>query len=55
VARTLYEETEASNEARQAAHAHRRLMAATGVSAPVRRPGKKDRRLIRRFIRSSEE
>jgi ribosome-associated heat shock protein Hsp15 len=55
LARTLYEETVASCEARQKAHEQRRLLAASNPVDPVRRPGKRDRRLIRRFIRGSEE
>lgn len=55
LARTLYEETAASSEARQKALAQRRLMAATNPVDPARRPGKRDRRLIRKFIRGSDE
>jgi ribosome-associated heat shock protein Hsp15 len=55
LARTLYEETVASCEARQKAQEQRRLLAASNPVDPVRRPGKRDRRLIRRFIRGSEE
>ena len=54
VARGLYEETDASVEAREAAKEQRRLVAASRGLDPVRRPGKKDRRLIRRFIRGEE-
>ena len=55
LARTLYDETEASIEARQSGREQRRLMAATRPVDPVRRPGKRDRRLIRRFIRNSDD
>ena len=55
LARTLYEETAASITARQNAREQRRLMAATRPVDPPRRPGKRDRRLIRRFIRNSDE
>ena len=52
---TLYEESLASVEAREKAREDRRLMAATRVMDPVKRPGKRDRRLIRRFIRGDDE
>ncbi len=55
LARTLYEETEASIEARQNAREQRRLMAASRPADPGRRPGKRDRRLIRKFIRNSDD
>ncbi len=55
LARTLYEETEASIEARQNAREQRRLMAASRPAEPLRRPGKRDRRLIRKFIRNSDD
>lgn len=55
VAVTLYEETVASLEAREKVREQRRLMAATRGLAPVKRPGKRDRRLIRRFIRGDDE
>lgn len=50
---TLYEETEASRAARDAAREMRRLTA-QGVQAPAGRPSKKDRRKIIRFIRGDE-
>lgn len=55
LARTLYDETEASIEARQNAREQRRLMATIGPALPERRPGKRDRRLIRKFIRNSDD
>lgn len=55
LARTLYDETAASIEARHIASEQRRLMAATGVVKPVRRPGKRDRRLIRSFMRDGDD
>jgi ribosome-associated heat shock protein Hsp15 len=55
VARALYDETEASLKAREAAREQRRLMAAVGGLDPVRRPSKRGRRLIRRFIRGEDE
>ena len=55
LALTLYEESVASIEAREKVREERRLMAATRVMDPVKRPGKRDRRLIRRFIRGHEE
>jgi ribosome-associated heat shock protein Hsp15 len=55
LARTLYNETEASLQAREAAREQRRLMAAVGGLDPVRRPSKRGRRLIRRFIRGEDE
>jgi len=55
LARTLFEESEASIKAREAAREQRRLIAASRGLDPVRRPGKRDRRLIRRFIRGEDE
>ncbi|MCK4839246.1 MAG: RNA-binding protein [Desulfobulbaceae bacterium] len=55
LARTLYDETESSLEARQLASEQRRLMAASRPVDPVRRPGKRDRRLIRKFIRNDDD
>jgi ribosome-associated heat shock protein Hsp15 len=55
VATTLYEETPESLKARERSREQRRLAAATRVMDPVRRPGKRDRRLIRRFIRGHDE
>lgn len=53
-ARNLYEETDASVKAREEAREQRRIIASSRGNDPVRRPGKKDRRLIRRFIRGEE-
>ena len=55
LARSLYEETNDSIKAREAAREQRRLMAASRGLDPVRRPGKRDRRLIKRFIRGEDE
>lgn len=49
-ARLLYEESEESKAARQAQSDFRR-MAHAGQKAPAKRPGKRDRRKIREFIR----
>jgi len=49
-ARQLYEETPESCSARERLRAERRLVA-RGTPAPPRRPGKRDRRLIKKFIR----
>ncbi|MCK5229185.1 MAG: RNA-binding protein [Desulfobulbaceae bacterium] len=49
-AQTLYEETEESIMARESLREQRRMLAAE-QSGPVRRPTKRDRRLIRNFIR----
>jgi len=46
----LYEESEASLKEREEQRAMRKLIRAPGVS-PSKRPGKKDRRKIREFIR----
>ena len=54
LARTLFEETENSLKAREASREQRRLIAASRGFDPVRRPGKRDRRLIKRFIRGEE-
>lgn len=53
VARTLYEETELSLQKREEQRKLRSLFHA-GQSAPSKRPGKKDRRKIREFIRKNE-
>ena len=50
VARTLYEETEESCSRRAAAREQRRLVRAP-ASRPKGRPGKRDRRKIREFLR----
>ena len=56
VARKLYEETEASIEAREKIREERRLRRlASPDSVFSKKPGKKDRRLIRRFIRGDSE
>ncbi len=52
-ARTLYEETEDSIAAREAHKEQRRLMAAER-GGPVKRPGKRDRRLIMDFTRKGK-
>ncbi len=49
VAQTLYEESEASREARAKAAAERKAMAAIGAVPNPGRPSKRDRRLIHRF------
>ncbi|MFZ5764657.1 MAG: RNA-binding S4 domain-containing protein [Thermodesulfobacteriota bacterium] len=51
VARTLYEETEASIAARLQCSEERRLQRLAGDLPPPKRPGKRDRRLIRSFTR----
>ncbi|MFZ5760807.1 MAG: RNA-binding S4 domain-containing protein [Thermodesulfobacteriota bacterium] len=51
VARTLYEETEASIAARLQCNEERRLQRLAGDLPPPKRPGKRDRRLIRTFTR----
>lgn len=53
VAQQLYQESPASRERREAAAEDRRLLA-TSQPAPARRPDKKGRRLIHRFIRKGE-
>lgn len=50
----LYEETPASLAARQAASEERRLFRQAGPQLPAGRPGKRDRRLIKKFIRKDE-
>ena len=52
-AQQLYEETEASLQAREADREQRRLLAADRA-APSGRPSKRDRRLIRSFIRKDD-
>ncbi len=54
VARTLYEESEESVDARQLQGEERRLQRMSRDFPPPKRPGKRDRRLIRTFIRKSE-
>lgn len=53
VAQALYAETEASRTAREQNSEMRRLQSA-GMAAPERRPSKRDRREIIRFIRDQE-
>ena len=56
VARKLYQETEESIAAREAISEERRLRRlASPDSVFVKKPGKKDRRLIRKFIRGSDD
>jgi ribosome-associated heat shock protein Hsp15 len=52
-AQLLYEETPESKAARLQVRENRRLLRAEGA-APPGRPGKRDRRLIRKFIRKEE-
>ncbi len=54
VARTLYQETEESIHKREEQHKLRSLFFA-GKSVPAKRPGKRDRRKIREFIRKDEQ
>ena len=53
LARTLYEETEESVQAREEQQKLRSLFYA-GQAVPKKRPGKRDRRKIREFIRKNE-
>ncbi len=53
LARTLYEETEESIAAREMTREQKKMMHMGHVS-PAKRPGKKDRRLIRSFTRKTE-
>lgn len=53
VARTLYEETQESKVARETSVAERRLQSLGRVFPPPKRPGKRDRRLIRRFTKKA--
>lgn len=53
VARTLYEETEESKTSRENQAAERRLFEFGRVFSPKKRPGKRDRRLIRRFTKKA--
>jgi len=50
----LYLETEASIQARELQKQQRRLGAAADLLAPLGRPNKRNRRLIRNFIRKDE-
>ncbi|MBI4792650.1 MAG: RNA-binding S4 domain-containing protein [Deltaproteobacteria bacterium] len=51
VARTLYEETEESKTMREKGMAERRLLNLGRDFPPPKRPGKRDRRLIRKFTK----
>jgi ribosome-associated heat shock protein Hsp15 len=51
-ARLLYEESEESLKSREEQREMRKLIRAPGIS-PAKRPGKRDRRKIREFIRKS--
>ena len=51
VARTLYEETEESKQAREMRGSERRLLNLGKSFPPPKRPGKRDRRLIRKFTK----
>jgi ribosome-associated heat shock protein Hsp15 len=53
VARTLYEESEESVDKREKQRQERSLFFA-GQTMPAKRPGKKDRRKIREFIRKND-
>ena len=55
VARELYRESEESVLAREKQREERRLRAEGPVVLPAKRPGKRDRRLIKRFIRGDDE
>lgn len=50
----LYEESEASRLEREKIREERRLLRQAGPIAPAGRPGKRDRRLIKQFIRKDE-
>lgn len=54
VAQTLYQESEASIAAREEYAEQRRLVAASGMHAPQKRPNKRDRRHIVRFTRRQD-
>jgi ribosome-associated heat shock protein Hsp15 len=51
VARTLYEETEESMTRREQGAEERRLLNLSRTFPPPKRPGKRDRRLIRKFTK----
>ncbi len=53
VARELYEETEASIQAREWKRKEGRLLSTGANSGPGKRPDKRQRRLIRKFTRKS--
>lgn len=50
-AQQLYRETEASAQQREAVREERRVNRQAGIIPPPTRPGKRDRRLIKKFIR----
>ncbi len=50
----LYEESEESLAAREKIREERRLLRQAGPILPAGRPGKRDRRLIKQFIRKDE-
>ncbi|HSR36790.1 MAG TPA: RNA-binding S4 domain-containing protein [Desulfurivibrionaceae bacterium] len=50
-AQQLYAETEASLQQREAVREERRLNRQAGIIPPPTRPGKRDRRLIKKFTR----
>ncbi|MEW6502231.1 MAG: RNA-binding S4 domain-containing protein [Thermodesulfobacteriota bacterium] len=50
-AQQLYSESEQSREGREAVREERRLRREAGIVPPPTRPGKRDRRLIKKFIR----
>ncbi len=50
-AQQLYSDTEASARQREAMREERRLRREAGIIPPPTRPGKRDRRLIKKFIR----
>ncbi len=54
-ARKLYEETASSIEARELLKERRRLLATADMSGPLKRPNKRDRRLIRNFTRKDRK
>lgn len=51
VARTLYEESPESEAAREVQRDERRIQRLSSPKMPDQRPGKRDRRLIREFVR----
>ena len=55
VARSLYQETPESQQAREKERETRRIEGAAPGLILSHRPGKRERRLIRRFIRGNEE
>ena len=50
-AQKLYSETEESSRQRETVREERRLVRQAGIIPPASRPGKRDRRLIKKFIR----